>query len=308
MTDMAFKATKKEQAAAKGPVPAKDQVAAPVRTTPLSPEELMVASYGYNPPLVDFERKMVISWSAKSACTHVLIWFLAKNGLLYAANYYHAWPHRFRMDVLEKSTIFQAACNDAIRNPQKYTLVRFMRDPVARLSSSLRHMLRTRYNDNDLQAFLKRPFTVETGLTIAEFIKYMQLVDFKHTNMHHASQINKVDLETKFARKIFVKLDNPAQSLAEQINFIERDMSQLVTDFSKIRKLDWVKQVHYQDDKKEGTQEITLDTVLTFRDSNTWPDAKLTEFLRTRPEVAEVLAEDIAFYENPEKHGFSLVL
>lgn len=263
---------------------------------------------GLNPPLIDFDRKMVLSWSAKSACTYVLIWFLVKNGLLHAANYYNIWPHEFRQDVISKSKVFLGARNDAIANPQKYTFIRFMRDPIARLSSALRHMLRSRYNEDELSIALRRNFSVETGLTIREFISYMQLVDLKNTNPHHASQINKVDYMNGYGRKIFVKLDEPGRGIGEKINTIEAELGQVVTDFSKITKLDWVKRTHYQDDSSEGTQEITLDTVLTHQDGLRWPSTNLTEFLRSRPEMLDLLAEEIRVYQDPAEFGFTMIV
>ena len=287
------------------------KVAVAIPTRPLArlPEAVVSDPYnGLNPPLIDFDRKMVLSWSAKSACTHVLIWFLFKNGLLHAANYYNAWPHEFRQDVISKSKVYLSARNDVINNPQKYSFIRFMRDPIARLSSSLRHMLRSRYNEDELSIALRRKFSVETGLTVREFISYMQLVDLKNTNPHHASQVNKVDYMDGFSRKFFVRLDTPDRSIGEQINVIEAELKQLVTDFSKIKKLDWVKQTHYQDDSSEGEQEITLDTVLTHQDGLHWPSTKLTDFLRARPEILELLAEDIRLYENPAEFGFTMIV
>jgi hypothetical protein len=263
---------------------------------------------GLNPPLIDFDRKLVLSWSAKSACTHVLIWFLVKNGLMHAANYYNPWPHEFRQDVLSKAKAYLSARNDAISNPQKYTVVRFMRDPIARLSSALRHMLRARYNEDELSIALQRGFSVETGLTIREFISYMQMVDLKNTNPHHASQINKVDHMNGYGRKIFVKLDEPDRGIGEKINVVEAELGQIITDFSKVPKIDWVRQTHYQDASGQGTQEVTLDTVLTSADGLHWPSTRLTDFLRSRREIHDLLAEDIRLYENPADVGFTTIV
>ncbi|MGE0653919.1 MAG: hypothetical protein AB7P12_19555, partial [Alphaproteobacteria bacterium] len=47
-------------------------------------------------PLLLGEGKIGIVWSAKSACTTVLLWYLWHRDLLHAARAHHNWPHRFR--------------------------------------------------------------------------------------------------------------------------------------------------------------------------------------------------------------------
>ncbi|MEM9433849.1 MAG: hypothetical protein AAGA12_08000 [Pseudomonadota bacterium] len=96
-------------------------------------------------PLILPNEKMVISWSPKCACTHVLMWYLAQAKLLGDARRYDAWPHMYRQHVLQKSDAYRAARRGVYRtNGEGFTLLKVTRSPVARMTSIFRHAIRSK--------------------------------------------------------------------------------------------------------------------------------------------------------------------
>ena len=59
-------------------------------------------------PLLFGPGKLGIIWSAKAACTTLLLWYLWRCDLLQAARAYDAWPHKFRQHKLYASDTYRA--------------------------------------------------------------------------------------------------------------------------------------------------------------------------------------------------------
>src|SRR5262245_41835151 len=56
-------------------------------------------------PLILPQRRMIVVFSPKSACTTVVIWFLHQIGHSKAARDYASWPHRYRTEVYYKTRL-----------------------------------------------------------------------------------------------------------------------------------------------------------------------------------------------------------
>lgn len=94
-------------------------------------------------PLILPRARLVIAWSPKSACTHVVAWFFRHEGLLDAANAHSHWPHDYRTAVYNPSEARREAARAVWRSRgEGYTLLRVTRDPTPRLVSIFRHALR----------------------------------------------------------------------------------------------------------------------------------------------------------------------
>lgn len=94
-------------------------------------------------PLILPRARLVVSWSPKSACTHVVAWFFRHQGLLDAANAHSHWPHAYRIAVYNPSEARREAARAVWRaRGEGYTLLRVTRDPTPRLVSIFRHALR----------------------------------------------------------------------------------------------------------------------------------------------------------------------
>lgn len=85
-------------------------------------------------PLVCRPKGFGLIWSAKSACTMCVLWYLNHAGLLEDAAAYHEWPHKYRHDVLLQSSAYLADAEDL--DPQDIAFVRIIRDPYKRAVST----------------------------------------------------------------------------------------------------------------------------------------------------------------------------
>ena len=158
-------------------------------------------------PLLDARRRTVISWSAKSACTHVLIWYLHRLGLLDEARSYHPWVHRYRSEVLYRSALYQKARDQLVREgPSQWNYVKVVRDPVKRCVSSYRHALKHGYEDGKMSRVLGREIDHKTGYSYETFLDYLAQIDLHHCDIHHRVQKHSLDT-VEFGRTWLINAD-----------------------------------------------------------------------------------------------------
>lgn len=171
-------------------------------------------------PLLDADRRTVISWSAKSACTHVVIWYLHRLGLLEEAQAHHPWVHRYRGEVLYRSEKY---CRAREQLEQEGTLnwsyVKVVRDPVRRCVSSYRHALKHGYENERMSRVLCREVHHETGFSYKIFLEYLDQIDLHNCDIHHRVQKHSLDT-APFARSWLVNIDE--QSLDSALSEIDR--------------------------------------------------------------------------------------
>lgn len=128
---------------------------------------------GPKPPLLFRDAKIVVGWSPKSACTHIVAWFLGHQGLLKAAEYYHPWVHVFRSRVYYDSRAYQEAAQAVLAaNGTGSTLLRVTREPARRMVSIFRHTVRSA----DLWPLIHWRIGVDVGregLSLVEFDRFL---------------------------------------------------------------------------------------------------------------------------------------
>ena len=111
-------------------------------------------------PIAIASERMVVSWSPKSACSHVVLWTFLHEGLAAEAAAYHDWPHEYRMHVYYRSARFRRFAHDVVAGGGRgYTLVKVTRDPAKRLVSMFRHACRF--------PFMTEIFREKLGIDIA---------------------------------------------------------------------------------------------------------------------------------------------
>ena len=158
-------------------------------------------------PLLDARRRTVISWSAKSACTHVLIWYLHRLGLLDEARNYHPWVHRYRSEALYRSEIYRSAREQLVREGlSQWNYVKVVRDPVKRCVSSYRHALKHGYEDEKMSHVLNREINHKSGYSYETFLEYLAQIDLHHCDIHHRVQKHSLDT-MEFARTWLINVD-----------------------------------------------------------------------------------------------------
>ena len=158
-------------------------------------------------PLLDARRRTVISWSAKSACTHVLIWYLLRLGLLDEARNYHPWVHRYRSEVLYRSEVYRSALEQLSREGlSQWNYLKVVRDPVKRCVSSYRHALKHGYEDEKMSRVLGRQIDHKCGYSYETFLDYLAQIDLHDCDIHHRYQKHSLDT-VEFGRTWLINVD-----------------------------------------------------------------------------------------------------
>lgn len=174
-------------------------------------------------PLVFSDVPVVVSWSPKSACTHVLTWFLAHEGLVRAAEYFDPWPHEFRGKVLYRGVTYRRAATQFLDSGGTgHTLLRITRAPHKRLVSIFRHVARTLLIKNALDPVLGRD-TAVTGFSLRELGEHLtgqNLITPSPVNVHLRAQYHPL-WDRTFDRVITLNMDET--SLDAGLEAIERE-------------------------------------------------------------------------------------
>ncbi len=157
------------------------------------------------------EGKIGIVWSAKSACTTVLLWYLWHRDLLHAARAHHNWPHRFRNERLYSDEAYRTWAGQADGNG--WTWLRVIRDPYRRAVSSYRHALRHGYEDGNMSRRLKR--SRDAGYSFEEFLDHLLGIDITICNLHHRQQFHPVERLVTPSRVVNADKVDLVQSLVE---------------------------------------------------------------------------------------------
>lgn len=235
-------------------------------------------------PLVHPQRRFVVVFFAKSACTSVVIWYLHTMGLLEAARTYSDWPHDFRIDRLYQRAE-DAEARDTLRASQVKVL-RVVRDPFERAVSSFRHALATGYAREAIQKTIGVD-TASQGLSFERFIDFLEREDLQHCDPHHRMQSHALDR----LRRPDMTINVTSEDLFTKLNEFERMVGMEETDF---RGLSWLQELHAQRSPTVAT--TTTDAYKTVFSPETalsgpWPKSFLNPEARSR--LARLYAEDL---------------
>lgn len=148
--------------------------------------------YDGSRPFPFFKADVVLSYSAKSACTTVVMWYLAVEGHMDSASRLSVGPWRYPNARLLWSRRFVRRI-PIDRDLSSWTLLRVMRNPLRRLVSSFRHAVRTGYADESLSARFGREIRAAEGLAVEEFLDLLEQEDLDRCNVHHRLQRNEID-------------------------------------------------------------------------------------------------------------------
>ena len=171
-------------------------------------------------PLLDLPHRTVVSWSAKSACTHVLIWHLQRVGLLTQAQEHHHWPHRFREALYEDCHVIRQARGELLnKGGRNWTYVKIVRDPANRCVSSFRHALKHGYEDEKISRVLEKTVSAKQGFSFQTFLEYLSKIDIQKCNIHHKIQTHPLDF-IAFHTTYLVNIDKV--DLGTSLNAIDR--------------------------------------------------------------------------------------
>lgn len=241
-------------------------------------------------PLLHPQRRFVVLFSAKSACSTVVIWFLHTMGLAAEARAFSEWPHHYRINKFYARDDYLAA-REAL-GPDDVTVLRVVRDPVDRAGSSFRHALGLSYARETIREKLGIDTDVQ-GLSFERFIDFLELEDLDQCDPHHKRQKHAVES----LRRPDVVINASRQDLFTELNAFERLMGMPVTNF---KALAWVHELQ----ATRVPHSVARDgdayrTVLTREQAQNgpWPKDLITAEARARLE--RLYAEDIALYAPP---------
>lgn len=164
-------------------------------------------------PLLFGPGKLGIIWSAKSACTTVLLWYLWHCDLLHAARFFGDWPHRFRIGVLYRSKTYGNWASEV--DTKTWSWLRVIRDPFKRAVSSYRHALKFGYENDEMSLVLKRPVDHNVGFSFELFADYLSRINIATCNLHHRFQFHPIEERVTVTRVINVDREDLAAALRE---------------------------------------------------------------------------------------------
>ncbi|MDT8322183.1 MAG: sulfotransferase family 2 domain-containing protein [Xanthomonadales bacterium] len=243
-------------------------------------------------PLVDARRRTVVSWSAKSACTHVLIWYLQRMGLLEAAQSHHAWLHRYRIQVLYPSLADRLSRTMlSMQGARSWTYVKVVRDPVARCVSSYRHALRYGYADAQMSSVLERAIDHRQGFSYETFLEYLSAIDLARCNIHHRLQAHPMD-DPGYGRIFFINADET--DLDDALTKVDQ-YQQVAPGNTAGSRTDAIAKAARRHARDVGRTDVEGDpwkVALNYRDTAKWPGAQLRKAEPAATRVYELYAGD----------------
>ena len=248
-------------------------------------ESLQAAARAQPLPLIDLRHRTVVSWSAKSACTHVLLWDLAREGLLDEARKHHRWPHRYRVDLYYHRPEYRRALERLVsESAAGWTYVKVVRDPVTRCVASYRHALKHGYENSEMTRVLGCAIDNVEGFSYATFLDYLERIDLRHCNIHHKLQSHALD-RAPFSRKYLINIDR--QSLESALGAIDREqgISLNVEDEALETALEEAATRHAPLDAGSGDDQALWQRPLSQADTSHWPKSALQ---RCEPAVSKV--------------------
>jgi hypothetical protein len=209
---------------------------------PARPDPELLATLRRNShPLISIDRRLIVLFSAKSACSSTLIWFYKQTGLLEAARARSNWPHVYRQQVMNRGTL---AHDCAVLGLDGFRILRVVRDPLSRSISSFRHALATGYADADLRTKLGLDTDARIALSFERWVDYLELNDLRSCNPHH--RLQRKALEDLRSPDVVINVTH--QDLYTELNRLEREWNWPVTDFPNLH---WLQELHAKRDLRQ---------------------------------------------------------
>ena len=247
-------------------------------------------------PFLLTPQNLLIYWSPRSACTKILVWYLAQTSLLHAANFYSNWPHDFRMGVLDPSRQLQIWRERL--NPKAVKAVRFVRHPDHRAVSGFRHLLATGRRGFTphhlaLSMRLRRRVNAQRGITFQEFLDYCRASMGWRFDFHYRIQAH--PLEAQIPPTQTVRLEEADLNAAlDQLAFRHKLR---VTDIQADETYAQIDSRHRAKPDRAASVAPVDDVVFSTADAlDAWPATERSLTPPARAKIRTIFAEDFRRY------------
>ena len=182
------------------------------------------------PPLVSLENKLIVLWSAKSACTTAYVWFAGLCGFVDEMRQHHVWPHNHRTSIYYGSDGYRSSLRSDL---SQCHVLKIIRDPYSRAVSIYRHALQTKFAEADMKRFSRGKLDASTGYSFQQFLDLVVSLDRKRCNIHYRPQRHPYEL----VRKADTIINISKADLFKSLNEFEAARGYAITDFHA---LDWL--------------------------------------------------------------------
>ena len=196
-------------------------------------------------PLLNADKRLIVLWSPKSACTTVYVWFAKVSGFLDEVKAANKWPHVHRSAVFYHSDLYRRSLDGDLDG---WRVVRVIRDPYARAVSIYRHALKTNFLEEEVHAHFGGRVSSEKGYSFMEFLGLLGTFDMTSCNPHCRPQFH--PFEGK--RRPDVTINISKQDLFTALNEVE-DSLQLPR--SNVAELTWLNEMEH----KRKAKQVVLD-------------------------------------------------
>lgn len=172
---------------------------------------------------------LAVMWSYKAACTTVIKWVFAQNGLLPEAMAYNSWVHKYRLRQYQKSERYLSRLKRL--SSGAFEVVKVVRDPLDRAVSSYIHAYRHGYDDEAIAKVVQRPVSRRQRFSFREFVAFLEQSNLHYCNPHHRLQVAPIERHVLFRTRPS-KIIRIEQGLNAALSELERGLGLPATDFT----------------------------------------------------------------------------
>jgi len=243
-----------------------------------------------SPPLIHPTGRFMVVFSAKSACTNVLIWFLTQLGQAKAARDFHVWPHEYRETVYYFSQLYRDAFRSGLED---FKVIRVIRDPFERAASSFRHVVRFDLADREIGRKVGARSLEQDGLSFSEFLSFLERTNLRTCNLHFSLQHQA--LEERLGVDYLINVSR--EDLFERLNQIESELNLMSTS---LKDDPWVKELQSHNrpvgECMKGEEVYTTRFTRIAARTGPWPRNEVFLTDEARERIAKLYAKDIDCY------------
>ena len=203
-------------------------------------------------PLINKDKKLIVLWSPKSACTTTYVWFSHVSGFSDEVKAYDAWPHHHRREVYERSKFYVESVE---ADHADFRVLKVLREPYSRAVSIYRHALQTPFADKDIEVCSHGKISRFTGYSFQYFLDMLASFNMRRVDVHYRPQLHPYE-ELRAPDRV---INISKQDLYSELSDFETSVGRPPTDF---KNLTWLHRLEGQRKaKQEQMPGDALDTV-----------------------------------------------